>query len=287
MAGAKEIRSKIASVQNTQKITSAMQMVAASKMKRAQDKMSQSRPYSKGLLDIIGHIAASHSEFRHPYMVEREIRNAGYVVVSTDRGLCGGLNINLLRKVIAHMQELSAKKVGIKTALLGSKAGPFFLRNGIEVAAQHSGFGDNPSPEKLVGAITVMSKAFLEGQLDVLYLAFNSFKNTMVQEPQVVQLLPLVKTSDQEVASHHWDYLYEPDPEAILGVLLDRYVQQMVYQAVIENLASEQAARMVAMKSATDNAETLVSDLQLEYNKARQSSITLELNDIVAGAAAV
>lgn len=287
MAGAKEIRSKIASVQNTQKITSAMQMVAASKMKRAQDKMSQSRPYSKGLLDIIGHIAASHSEFRHPYMVEREIRNAGYVVVSTDRGLCGGLNINLLRKVIAHMQELSAKKVGIKTALLGSKAGPFFLRNGIEVAAQHSGFGDNPSPEKLVGAITVMSKAFLEGQLDVLYLAFNSFKNTMVQEPRVVQLLPLVKTSDQEVASHHWDYLYEPDPEAILGVLLDRYVQQMVYQAVIENLASEQAARMVAMKSATDNAETLVSDLQLEYNKARQSSITLELNDIVAGAAAV
>ncbi|MCI6796791.1 MAG: F0F1 ATP synthase subunit gamma [Succinatimonas sp.] len=287
MAGAKEIRTKIASVQNTQKITSAMQMVAASKMRRAQDKMSQSRPYSAGLLRIIGHIAASHSEFRHPYMVERPVKNVGFVIVSTDRGLCGGLNINLFRQIIHKIDEFRQKNIGVKVVLLGSKAGSFFVKSGVEVVASHSGFGDNPSPEKLVGAIKVMTDAFLKQEIDAVYLAFNRFKNTMVQVPSLPQLLPLKKTDDDKVASHHWDYLYEPDPESILDVVLDRYIQQMVYQAVLENLASEQSARMVAMKAATDNAETLVSDLQLEYNKARQSSITMELNDIVSGAAAV
>ncbi|HAH70928.1 MAG TPA: F0F1 ATP synthase subunit gamma [Succinivibrionaceae bacterium] len=287
MAGAKEIRTKIASVQNTQKITSAMQMVAASKMRRAQDKMSQSRPYSAGLLRIIGHIAASHSEFRHPYMVERPVKNVGFVIVSTDRGLCGGLNINLFRQIIHKIDEFKKKNIGVKVVLLGSKAGSFFVKSGVEVVASHSGFGDNPSPEKLVGAIKVMTDAFLKQEIDAVYLAFNRFKNTMVQVPSLPQLLPLKKTDDDKVASHHWDYLYEPDPESILDVVLDRYIQQMVYQAVLENLASEQSARMVAMKAATDNAETLVSDLQLEYNKARQSSITMELNDIVSGAAAV
>ena len=287
MAGAKEIRTKIASVKNTQKITSAMQMVAASKMRRAQDKMSQSRPYSLGLIDIIGPISASHSEFHHPYMVDRPVKNAGFVIVSTDRGLCGGLNINLFRKTTLKIKELMEKGIGIKCALLGTKASGFFNKLGVDIIAQHGGFGDNPKPEKLVGAIKVMTDQFLNGDIDVLYIAFNSFKNTMVQEAHVEQLLPLRKTTEEAVVRHHWDYLYEPDPEAILKVLLDRYVQQMIYQAVLENLASEQAARMVSMKAATDNAETLVSDLQLEYNKARQAGITMELNDIVSGAAAV
>lgn len=287
MAGAKEIRTKIASVQNTQKITSAMQMVAASKMRRAQEMMSQSRPYSAGLLRIIGHIAASHSEFKHPYMVERPVKNVGFVIVSTDRGLCGGLNINLFRKILRQIDEFRKQGIGVKVGIIGTKASAFFVKSGIEVVASHSGFGDNPSPEKLVGAIKVVSDAFLKQELDAVYVAFNRFKNTMVQVPTIEQMLPLKKTDDEKVAAHHWDYLYEPDPQAILDVVLDRYLQQMVYQAVLENLASEQSARMVAMKSATDNAETLVSDLQLEYNKARQSSITMELNDIVSGAAAV
>ena len=285
MAGAKEIRTKIASVQNTQKITSAMQMVAASKMRRAQEKMSQSRPYSKGLHDIINHIASSHSEFHHPFMEEREVKNVGFIVVSTDRGLCGGLNINLFRKVLQKMQEFEKQGIGVKVVLLGSKAAGYFNHSNIDVMASHSGFGDDPKPEKLVGAIKVMTDAFLNGELDEIYLSCNVFKNTMVQIPNVSQLLPLEQ--DQEAAKHHWDYLYEPEPEAILKVVLDRYVVQMVYQAVLENLASEQAARMVAMKAATDNAEALVNDLQLEYNKARQAGITMELNDIVSGASAV
>lgn len=285
MAGAKEIRTKIASVQNTQKITSAMQMVAASKMRRAQEKMSQSRPYSKGLRDIINHIASSHSEFRHPFMEKREVKNVGFIVIATDRGLCGGLNINLFRKVLQKMQEFEKQGIGVKVVLLGSKAAGYFNHSNIDVMASHSGFGDDPKPEKLVGAIKVMTDAFLNGELDEIYLSCNVFKNTMVQIPNVSQLLPLEQ--DQEAAKHHWDYLYEPEPEAILKVVLDRYVVQMVYQAVLENLASEQAARMVAMKAATDNAEALVNDLQLEYNKARQAGITMELNDIVSGASAV
>ena len=285
MAGAKEILTKIASVQNTQKITSAMQMVAASKMRRAQEKMSQSRPYSKGLHDIINHIASSHSEFRHPFMEKREVKNVGFIVIATDRGLCGGLNINLFRKVLQKMQEFEKQGIGVKVVLLGSKAAGYFNHSNIDVMASHSGFGDDPKPEKLVGAIKVMTDAFLNGELDEIYLSCNVFKNTMVQIPNVSQLLPLEQ--DQEAAKHHWDYLDEPEPEAILKVVLDRYVVQMVYQAVLENLASEQAARMVAMKAATDNAEALVNDLQLEYNKARQAGITMELNDIVSGASAV
>ena len=288
MAGAKEIRTKIASVQNTQKITSAMQMVAASKMRRTQEKMSQSRPYSKGLYDIIGHIAASHSEFHHPFMEQREVRNVGIIVISTDRGLCGGLNINLFRKVLQKMQSFKDQGIGVKLTLLGSKAGSYFSKPGFEVVARHAGFGDDPKPDKLVGAIKVLTDAYLEGSIDSIYIANNMFKNTMVQIPICEQLLPLLPSEDmKEKSKHYWDYLYEPEPESILKVVLDRYVMQMVYQAVLENLASEQAARMVAMKAATDNAESLVSDLQLEYNKARQAGITMELNDIVSGASAV
>ena len=287
MAGAKEIRTKIASVKSTQKITSAMQMVAASKMRRAQEKMSSSRPYSQGLARIIGHIAAGHTEYHHPYMVQREVKNVGYIIVSTDRGLCGGLNINLFRKVLNEIKTKLDEGKGVKIALLGGKANAFFARAGMDIIAQHAGFGDDPAPEKLVGAIKVMTQEFLNGGVDEIHLCFNGFKNTMVQVPMVVQLLPLPKTDDEKIVKQHWDYIYEPDPAIILNVVLDRYIQQMVYQAVLENLASEQAARMVAMKAATDNAESLVSDLQLEYNKARQAGITMELNDIVSGAAAV
>lgn len=287
MAGAKEIRTKIASVKNTQKITSAMQMVAASKMRKAQEKMSQSRPYSKGLRNIIDHIASSHSEFHHPFMIKRDVKNVGFIVVSTDRGLCGGLNINLFRTVLSKMKEFSEQGIGIKVVLLGSKAAGYFNHSNIQVMAQHAGFGDDPQPEKLVGVIKVMTDAFLNGEVDEIYLSCNSFKNTMVQTPLVGKLLPLEPNKENESSKRHWDYLYEPEPESILKVVLDRYIMQMVYQAVLENLASEQAARMVAMKAATDNAEALVSDLQLEYNKARQAGITMELNDIVSGASAV
>lgn len=287
MAGAKEIRTKIASVKNTQKITSAMQMVAASKMRKAQEKMSQSRPYSKGLRNIIDHIASSHSEFHHPFMIKRDVKNVGFIVVSTDRGLCGGLNINLFRTVLSKMKEYSDQGIGIKVVLLGSKAAGYFNHSNIQVMAQHAGFGDDPQPDKLVGAIKVMTDAFLNGEVDEIYLSCNSFKNTMVQTPLVGKLLPLEPNKENESSKRHWDYLYEPEPESILKVVLDRYIMQMVYQAVLENLASEQAARMVAMKAATDNAEALVSDLQLEYNKARQAGITMELNDIVSGASAV
>lgn len=287
MAGAKEIRTKIASVKNTQKITSAMQMVAASKMRKAQEKMSQSRPYSKGLRNIIDHIASSHSEFHHPFMIKRDVKNVGFIVVSTDRGLCGGLNINLFRTVLSKMKEFSEQGIGIKVVLLGSKAAGYFNHSNIQVMAQHAGFGDDPQPDKLVGVIKVMTDAFLNGEVDEIYLSCNSFKNTMVQTPLVGKLLPLEPNKENESSKRHWDYLYEPEPESILKVVLDRYVMQMVYQAVLENLASEQAARMVAMKAATDNAEALVSDLQLEYNKARQAGITMELNDIVSGASAV
>ena len=287
MAGAKEIRTKIASVKSTQKITSAMQMVAASKMRRAQEKMSSSRPYSQALGRIIGHIAAGHTEYKHPYMIEREVKNVGYIVVSTDRGLCGGLNINLFRKVLQEVKSNKDQGQDVKLTLLGGKANAFFARAGVEVIAQRAGFGDDPTPEQLVGAIKVMTQAFLNGEVDQVNLCFNAFKNTMVQKPMVVQVLPLPKTDDESINKHHWDYIYEPDAASILNVVLDRYIQQMVYQAVLENLASEQAARMVSMKAATDNAESLVSDLQLEYNKARQAGITMELNDIVSGAAAV
>ena len=287
MAGAKEIRTKIASVKNTQKITSAMQMVAASKMRKAQEKMSQSRPYSKGLRNIIDHIASSHSEFHHPFMIKRDVKNVGFIVVSTDRGLCGGLNINLFRTVLSKMKEFSEQGIGIKVVLLGSKAAGYFNHSNIQVMTQHAGFGDDPQPDKLVGAIKVMTDAFLNGEVDEIYLSCNSFKNTMVQTPLVGKLLPLEPNKENESSKRHWDYLYEPEPESILKVVLDRYIMQMVYQAVLENLASEQAARMVAMKAATDNAEALVSDLQLEYNKARQAGITMELNDIVSGASAV
>ena len=288
MAGAKEIRNKIGSVKNTQKITGAMEMVAASKMRRAQERMSASRPYAETMRKVIGHIAQGNLEYKHPYLIEREVKRVGYIVVSTDRGLCGGLNINLFKAALNDMKQWSAKGAKVDLALIGSKASNFFERHGAKVKAHVSGLGDNPSVNDLIGSVKVMLKAYDNGEIDRLYLVYNKFVNTMVQQPRVDQLLPLPVTEDSKLAKkHHWDYLYEPDPKKLLDTLLVRYVESQVYQGVVENLASEQAARMVAMQAATDNAGNLINDLQLVYNKARQASITQELTEIVSGAAAV
>lgn len=287
MAGAKEIRSKIASVQNTQKITKAMEMVAASKMRKTQDHMAASRPYAEAMRKVIGHLALGNLEYKHPYLEERDVKRVGYLVVSTDRGLCGGLNINLFKKLLTEMKEWNQKSVDIDLALIGSKAVSFFGSVGGNVVAQVTGMGDNPSLSELIGPVKVMLQAYDEGRLDRLYVVSNKFINTMAQEPQVLQLLPLPKADDAELKRKSWDYLYEPDPKALLDTLLRRYVESQVYQGVVENLASEQAARMVAMKAATDNGGNLIKELQLVYNKARQASITQELTEIVSGAAAV
>ena len=287
MAGAKEIRNKIASVKNTQKITSAMQMVAASKMRRAQERMASSRPYAITMRKVIGHISLGHLEYKHPYLEERDVKRVGYIIISTDRGLCGGLNINLFKSALNSMKEWKDQGVETSLALVGSKACSFFARYGGKVLAQASGLGDNPTVNDLIGSVKVMLQAYDNGEIDRLYLVYNNFVNTMVQQPKVDQLLPLPKAKDEKMAKRHWDYLYEPDPKHLLDQLLGRYIESQVYQGVVENLASEQSARMVAMKAATDNADTLINDLQLVYNKARQASITQELTEIVSGAAAV
>ncbi len=287
MAGAKEIRNKIASVKNTQKITSAMQMVAASKMRRAQERMASSRPYAITMRKVIGHIALGHLEYKHPYLEERDVKRVGYIIISTDRGLCGGLNINLFKSALNSMKEWKDQGVETSLALVGSKACSFFARYGGKVLAQASGLGDNPTVNDLIGSVKVMLQAYDNGEIDRLYLVYNNFVNTMVQQPKVDQLLPLPKAKDEKMAKRHWDYLYEPDPKHLLDQLLGRYIESQVYQGVVENLASEQSARMVAMKAATDNADTLINDLQLVYNKARQASITQELTEIVSGAASV
>ncbi|WP_325891274.1 F0F1 ATP synthase subunit gamma [Grimontia sp. NTOU-MAR1] len=288
MAGAKEIRNKIGSVKSTQKITKAMEMVAASKMRRSQDAMEASRPYATTMRKVIGHVALGKLEYRHPYLEEREAKRVGYIIVSSDRGLCGGLNINLFKRAITDMQAYSQKGVEVETALIGSKATAFFNSYGGNVSAQVSGLGDSPSLEDLIGTVGVMLKKYDEGQLDRLYLVYNKFVNTMTQDPVIDQLLPLPKSEDEEMQRNHaWDYIYEPEPKPLLDTLLVRYVESQVYQGVVENLACEQAARMVAMKAATDNAGNLIDELQLVYNKARQAAITQELSEIVSGAAAV
>lgn len=286
MAVGKEIKTKIASVKNTQKITSAMEMVAASKMRKAQDGMAASRPYATNIRNVIGHIALGNLEYRHPYLEERETKRVGYIVVSSDRGLCGGLNINLFKKVLADASEKQASGAEVEFGVIGSKATSFFNNMGAKVSAQISGLGDAPSLTDLVGSVAVMLKAYDNGDIDRLYVVYNKFVNTMTQEPTIDQLLPLPK-SDDEAISHRWDYIYEPDANSLLDKLLVRYIESQVYQGVVENIACEQASRMVSMKAATDNAGDLIDDLQLVYNKARQAAITQELGEIVAGAAAV
>ncbi|TLX53185.1 F0F1 ATP synthase subunit gamma [Stutzerimonas nosocomialis] len=287
MAGAKEIRSKIASIKSTQKITSAMEKVAVSKMRKAQLRMAASRPYAERIRQVIGHLANTNPEYRHPFMVERPVKRVGYIVVSTDRGLCGGLNINLFKALIKNMKEWHDSNVEADLGVIGNKGASFFRSYGGNVIAAIGHLGEEPSINDLIGSVKVMLDAFHEGRLDRLYLVSNKFINTMTQQPSVEQLLPLAAGNDETAPKGQWDYLYEPDAQQLLDALLVRYIESQVYQAVVENGAAEQAARMIAMKNATDNAGELIGDLQLVYNKARQAAITQEISEIVGGAAAV
>ncbi|QLB12128.1 ATP synthase F1 subcomplex gamma subunit [Bisgaardia hudsonensis] len=289
MAGAKEIKTKISSVQSTKKITKAMEMVAASKMRKTQDRMSSSRPYSEAIRAVISHISKANVSYKHPFLVEREIKNVGVLVISTDRGLCGGLNINLFKTTLNEVKEMKEKNIKVSLGLIGSKGISFFRSLGLDIKGQHSGMGDTPKVEELIGLANQMFDAYKKGEIDAIYIVYNKFINTMSQKPTFEKLVPLPELANDNLGENKniWDYIYEPDPQVLLDSLLVRYLESQVYQAVVENLASEQAARMVAMKAATDNAGNLIKDLQLVYNKARQTSITNELNEIVAGAAAI
>ncbi len=285
MAVGKEIRSQIASVKNTQKITKAMEMVAASKMRRAQDRMAATKPYAKKMRQVISHLAQAHPEYKHPFLEDRETKRVGYIIISTDRGLCGGLNINLFKSALDDMAQWEESDVAIDMCLIGSKAELFFKHLGNTVSTINH-IGDNPRLEELIGTVKVMLDAYTEGKLDQLYLVENVFVNSMTQQPKVSQLIP-VQPAEDEALKHYWDYLYEPDSKEVLDGLLTRYIESQVYQAVVENIACEMSARMVAMKAATDNAGDMINELQLIYNKARQAAITQELSEIVSGAAAV
>lgn len=287
MAVGKEIKTQIASIGSTRKITSAMEMVAASKMRRAQDRMQSSRPYARSIRGVIQHLAKANPEYKHLYMSDREVKRVGFIIVGSDRGLCGGLNVNMFKAAISNMKELSSQNVGIDICAVGAKSVSFFRNYGGNVVAAKSGLGDAPELEELIGSVKVMLDSYNEGKLDRLYVVSNEFVNTMTQKPNVAQLLPLQAEEDDDTLNHHWDYIYEPDARELLTGLLGRYVESMVYQAVVENNACEQAARMLAMKNATDNAGNLIDELQLIYNKARQAAITQEISEIVSGAAAV
>ncbi len=286
MAVGKEIRTKIGSIKNTQKITSAMEMVAASKMRKAQDRMEATKPYADKIRSVIGHLAMGHTEYKHPYIIEREVKRVGFILVSSDRGLCGGLNTNLFKKALIEMKQLQEQDIELDLCLIGSKAGAFFNRFGGNIVAKTHGLGDAPTVTDLIGTVKVMLEAYDQGKIDKLYLVHNEFVNTMVQEPQIVQLLPVEKQQEDEL-KHHWDYIYEPDAKELLDVLLVRYIESQVYQGVVDNIACEQASRMVAMKAATDNAGDIIDELQLIFNKARQAAITQEISEIISGAAAV
>jgi F-type H+-transporting ATPase subunit gamma len=286
MSGAKEIRTKIASIKSTQKITKAMQMVAASKMRRAQERMHSTRPYAEKIQNVISHLARAHPEYHHPFLAERQARRVGVIIVSTDRGLCGGLNINLFKQVITAMKQWHTDGLEIDLTLIGSKSNAFFKRLGGNIVATATGLGDAPSIVELIGTVKVMLDAYAQARIDRLYVACNTFINTMTQRPVLKQLIPLKGSEDKELESH-WDYIYEPDSKPVTDALMIRYIESLVYQALVENLACEQAARMVSMKSATDNAGNLIDELQLVYNKARQAAITQEISEIVGGAAAV
>jgi len=287
MAGAKEIRTKIKSIQNTQKITKAMEMVAASKMRKSQDRMNAARPYSDKIYNVVAHLAHASTEYNHPFLVEREPKRVGYLIVSSDRGLCGGLNTNLFRVAINDMEKRQKEGAEISLSIIGSKALAFFKRFGLKIVSEVSHIGDTPSLVDLIGSVKVMLDAYEDGELDRVDFVVNQFVNTMTQKPTVFQLLPLVPAEDDALKQKHWDYLYEPDAKEALTMILTRYIEAFVYRGVVENIACEQAARMVAMKSATDNAGNLIDELQLIYNKARQAAITQEISEIVGGAAAV
>lgn len=288
MTTSREIRNKIGSIKNTQKITKAMELVAASKMRKAQIRMSTSRPYSEKIRKVIGHVANSHTEYKHPFLNQREdIKQVGFVVISTDRGLCGGLNINLFKTIVLTMEQWRKQNVGIDMCLIGHKAELFFKRFGANIVAQADHLSDAPSVTDLIGVVKVMLDAYIDEKLDTLYLCYNDFINSMSQQPSIIKLLPVEVAQDESSRVGYWDYIYEPDAKKLLTELLVRYVETQVYQAVVENIACEQAARMFAMKSATDNACNLIDDLELVYNKARQAAITQEIAEITAGAEAI
>ncbi|WP_299257647.1 F0F1 ATP synthase subunit gamma [uncultured Kushneria sp.] len=296
MAAGKEIKSQIGSIKNTQKITSAMEMVAASKMRRAQERMAASQPYASQIRRVVSHISQANPEYRHDYQIEREVKRIGYIVVTSDRGLCGGLNSNLFRRVLREVRQWRDKGVSVAFCALGTKGSVFFRKYGGDLLAATRNLGDAPEANELIGSVNVMLEAFDNGEIDRLDLVYNEFVNTMSQKPTVRQLLPLPEEMEQKSSSSGaesatskggWGYTYEPDAQSLLDRLLVRYVESQVYQAVVENIASEQAARMIAMKNATDNAGDIIDDLQLQYNKARQAAITQEISEIVGGAAAV
>ena len=286
MAIGTEIVTKIKSVKSTRKVTTALEMVSASKIKKAQDQMNASRPYTNKIKQMIGHLAKATPEYKHPFMYDQEAERVGYIVISTDRGLCGGLNSNLFKNAVIHMRDWQSKGKNIDVVTIGNKAASTFKRTNVNLKANISALGDTPELAKLIGLVKVMLDAYANGELSHVYLVFNDFINTMTQKPVVEQLLPLPETEEEEI-SDNWDYLYEPEAKDVLDQLMSRYIESLVYQGVLENLASEHAARMVAMKSASDNASDLIQDLQLIYNKARQAAITQEISEIVGGAAAV
>ena len=287
MAGGKEIRTKIKSIQNTQKITKAMEMVAASKMRRAQERMHQARPYAEKMRNVIAHVSQANLEYKHSFTLERPVKRVGFIIISSDRGLCGGLNINLFRDVVNALTEWQSQSAEIDVTTIGSKGFQFFNRVGANIVSEATRLGDTPHLDDLIGPVKVMLDAYTDNRIDRLYLVHNHFNSTMSQTPQLEQLLPIHAVQPDETLSHHWDYLYEPDAKDVVDALMTRYIESLVYQGVVENIACEMAARMVAMKSASDNAGDLIDELQLVYNKARQASITQEISEIVGGAAAV
>jgi F-type H+-transporting ATPase subunit gamma len=290
MAAGKEIRTKIKSVESTRKITKAMEMGAASKMRKAQERMKAARPYAEKIARVATHLAYAHPEYKHPFVIARDnVKRVGLIVVSSDKGLCGGLNTNVFRLVVNQMKQWEAAGVGIDVTAVGNRGLGFMQRLGANVVSQLTNLGDTPHMEKLIGPVKIMLDAYLEGRIDALYLVYNRFINTMKQEPMMTQLLPLAQMESIEEASlkTHWDYIYEPDAKPVVDAMLMRYIESLVYQGVAENIACEQSARMVAMKAASDNAKTVIGELKLVYNKTRQAAITKELSEIVAGAAAV
>ncbi|GAB5603937.1 F0F1 ATP synthase subunit gamma [Sideroxyarcus sp. TK5] len=287
MAGSKEIRTKIKSVENTRKITRAMEMVAAAKMRKAQDRMRAARPYAEKIRNVAAHLSRANPEYKHPFLVKREtVKNVGLIVVTSDKGLCGGLNTNLLRLAVNEMKSWEGEGKGLLVCPIGNKGFGFMNRIGAKVQSHLTGLGDTPHIEKLIGTVKAMLDAYVAGEIDAIYLSYNHFINTMKQEPRVEQLLPL--TGEKMGTSEgNWDYIYEPDAKKVIDELLLRYIESLVYQAVVENMASEQSSRMVAMKAASDNAKSVISELKLVYNKARQAAITKEISEIVGGAAAL
>lgn len=287
MAGSKEIRTKIKSVENTRKITRAMEMVAAAKMRRAQDRMRAARPYTEKIRNVAAHLSRANPEYKHAYLVKREsVKNVGLILVTSDKGLCGGLNTNLLRLAVHEMKKWEGEGKGLTVCPIGNKGFGFMNRIGAKVKSHMTGLGDTPHVEKLIGAVKVMLDAYVDGEIDAIYLSYNHFINTMRQEPRIEQLLPLAG-EQLGAADGSWDYIYEPDARKVIDELLLRYIESLVYQAVVENMASEQSSRMVAMKAASDNAKSVISELKLVYNKARQAAITKEISEIVGGAAAI